>query len=177
MPLHRRFPSIFIMGFLATLIATLAVVLPNDYAQAATPPDDNGGVILTPLMETDQSSSGSISPMAVCPSCTCSIKTHTPHNSGHVAGNINVTADVTCTKAQPRVRVTVDLLKDDFWAWTQYGPRGDKTVHNKAYVSTNSAGKCTPGTYRGHGSGYYDAANGNKFGGSHDGPTREITCK
>lgn len=170
--LHPIFTSMLTVTFLVVMVSMLT----TNAAQAADPGDEKGVVILTPLVNGEIAPSESPNPMAVCPTCVCSLKTNQPHHSGHVNGNINVTASVTCTSAQPRVRVTVDLLKESLFGWDQVGTRGDKTVLNKSYVSTNSAIACSAGTYKGHGSGYYDDANGGSFGGSQDSASRSLTC-
>lgn len=176
MQLTARFRSIFTAALVVAFLVAMISALTTSTAQAADPGDGKGVTVLTPLVDGEIAPSDSVGPMAVCPTCVCKLTTNQPHNSGHVAGNINVTASVTCTSAQPRVRVTVDLLEESLFGWDQVGTRGDKTVYNKNYVSTNSAITCSPGTYKGHGSGYYDDANGGKHGGSSDSAERTLSC-
>lgn len=159
----------------ATVLVVAISMLSANAAQAAAPRDEKG-VVLTPLVNGEILPSDSAVQTVVCPTCTCKLLTNQPHGSHHVPENVNVTANVKCTHDQPRVRVTVDLLKDTGWAWEMVAPRGDKTVFNHHYVSTNSASRCSAGTYMGHGSGYYDDAHGNKYGGSMDSASRDITC-
>lgn len=111
---HHRSHLTALLRLASVLLSAIVMVMASGAAQAATvsPGGGDDGVVLTPLSPATVSSD--MSAEAACPSCTCVLQVNQPHNSGHVPGNINVTASVTCTSAQPRVRVTVDLLKDDF---------------------------------------------------------------
>jgi hypothetical protein len=57
---------------------------------------------------------GTLSPgPATASPIVCKIEAHRPHNSGHVPGNVNATADVRCTSPIKRIVMNVELTRDN----------------------------------------------------------------
>lgn len=136
---------------LSTAVVAMAVALISPAAAAGSAPVKSGG-----------RAGGAAIPAATSESITCTMSVHTPHDSGHVGGTVNVTGDITCrneagTKTNvSSLKISLQLYKqvcDPSCSWTPYGSPGNAHNAGKYVVSTNSAGPCTPGKYEGSGTG------------------------
>ncbi|GGF15026.1 hypothetical protein GCM10011399_06170 [Subtercola lobariae] len=75
---------------------------------------------------------------------TCTIKTNYPHNSGHVFGTVNVTADVLCSAPVGGLNVNVALQRNGATTSTGRSQNGGQN-----YLSANAAVGCVNGRYQG----------------------------
>ena len=73
----------------------------------------------------------------------CTISVQYPHNSSHVPGNINVTANTSCTCPVSEIAVVVEF----FLGQTVVGS-GDFSNFGAAYLA-DAATACAPGNYQG----------------------------
>ncbi len=103
---------------------------------------------------------------------TCTLAVHYPHNSGHVWGTVNVSADILCTSIVDFIYISTGLrgaANGNGWA------QGS----NIGYKDSNAAAPCTNGAYWGIGSGTITFPPGftpRQANVSGSGVTRTINC-
>lgn len=162
-----------------TIAIITAAVGSSPLAQAASAPPAPAQTVQT---YTGSETTTSPSPDIV-PAIVCNLKVDNPHNSGHVAGKINVEATLSCKGLNPAYSsVTVQLYKivcTPNCNAVAYGAAGSASGTYKQSITANSAGSCTPGQYYGAAYGYIQAPPGVNPPTGHleaAGRTVSITC-